>query len=112
MAADETSTTFVGSHEKGRAGYGTNGDPNASSVLPGKAQPKLVEPKVAPPAAHTANANAKDDDARLAAIMGHPIKHHDSMRHRGLDDIGSPTGKVPSANVRRSRTDGVGRPTK
>src|SRR6266700_3502030 len=98
--ADDTSTTFVGSHEKSRAGYGTNGDPNPSSV-PMNKQPKLVEPRVAPPAATTANANAKDDDARLAAISGKPVKAHDSMRHRGLDDTGTPSGTVPAATVRR-----------
>jgi hypothetical protein len=92
MTDDTTSTTFVGSHERARAGYGTNGDPNPSSVKTG-VQPKLVEPKVAPPAAITANANARDDDKRLGEISGHPVAAHPAMAARP-NNSGSPSGKV------------------
>jgi hypothetical protein len=40
---------FVGSHEKSNAGYGTNGDKSASSVLPGKPQPEMYNKAVKVP---------------------------------------------------------------
>ena len=88
----DTSTTFVGSHEKSRAGYGTNGDPTPSSVKTG-VQPKLVNPSVAPPAATTANANAKDDDKRLAEIKDKSPTAHPAMAGR-MHNSGSPSGTV------------------
>ena len=98
------------SKERAKNGYGQNGYPGASSLMPGQTKPNIPNVSVSTPT--VASANAKDDDARLAAISGTPIKAHDAMRHRGLDDTGSPSGKVPAANVRRSKTDGVGRPIK
>lgn len=102
-------TEFVGSHEKANNSYGRNGYPGASSLTPGQTTPNIADVSVPTPT--VANANAAGDDARMAAIIGEPIKAHDSMPPRAVDN-GSPGGKVPSANVRRSRTDGVGRPTR
>ncbi|WMT75071.1 hypothetical protein [Bradyrhizobium sp. Ash2021] len=66
---------FVGSHEKSRAGYGTNGDPTPSSVPLGK-QPKLVEPKVAPPAA-----SADPGEWQTRNVSAKPIATAHGMRN-------------------------------
>ena len=91
----KTSTTFVGSREKSRAGYGTNGDPNPSSVKTG-VQPKLVNPSVAPPEPgpiaefrHVIG-NAHDDAKRLAEINAASPTAHPAM----APNTGSPSGKV------------------
>jgi hypothetical protein len=84
---------IVGSHLKSQRGRGMNQDQTGSFTRE-KSLP--IIPNVAPPNPVTANANAKDDDARLAEITGKPIKAHDSMRHRGVDDTGSPSGTVPT----------------
>jgi hypothetical protein len=47
--ADSDSEQYLSSREKSKAGRGTNGDPNFSSVTPGKPQPKLFNESVAPP---------------------------------------------------------------
>jgi hypothetical protein len=103
---DATSTTFVGSHEKPDNSYGQNGSPQSASLKPGQTKPNIA--KVSPPnlALPNANSNHADDQARLDAISGKPIKAHSGMSPRVSDE------KVPSANVRKSRTDGVARPTR
>jgi hypothetical protein len=76
----ETSTTFVGSHEKtfpgkGKTGYGQNGDPSASSLMPGKTKPNI--PSVSPP---TVKADTGDWQTRDAGKSN--VKAHDGMRSR------------------------------
>jgi hypothetical protein len=79
MSDDPTSTTFVGSHEKSRAGYGTNGDFNPSSVPLGK-QPKLVEPKVAPPDASAEPWAGQTHDLNVkTAAKEHQVPTHAAM---------------------------------
>lgn len=84
---------FVGSHEKtfpGKGkGYGQNGDPTASSVLPGKDQP--IIPNVAPP-----NASADAGDWQTRKVSVEPIKTHDGMRNRSTE-----RETVPAATIRR-----------
>jgi hypothetical protein len=99
-------TEFVGSHEKAKNGYGQNGFQGPSSDLPGQ-KTRMDRDFGLPADPGTPNANAKDDDARLAAISGHPVKVHDGMRNRSTE-----VEKIPSGNVRASKTDGVGRPVK
>jgi hypothetical protein len=99
---------YVGSHEKSQVGRGQNNDQTVSFTRE-KSLP--IIPNVAPPNPSKRNANAADDNARLGEIMGHPVKHHDGLPPRSVDS-GSPGGRVPTANVRRSRTDGVGRPVR
>jgi hypothetical protein len=91
MADPVESETFVGSHEKSRAGYGTNGDPNPSSV-PMNKQPQLVEPKVAPP-----SGSAEPWAGQTRYVGQSNVKAHDSMSARTIDN-GSPGGSVPTNN--------------
>jgi hypothetical protein len=93
---------IVGSKMKSQTARGTNNDQTGSFTRE-KSLP--IIPNVAPP-----NASADAGDWQTRKIDASPITAHDSMRHRGVDDTGSPSGKIGSANVRRSRTDGVGRP--
>ncbi|WP_338830444.1 hypothetical protein [Bradyrhizobium sp. 27S5] len=99
---------IVGSKMKSQTARGQNNDQTGSFTRE-KSLP--IIPNVAPPNAGTPNANTADDSKRLGEIMGHPIAHHDGLPPRTVSD-GSPGGKVPSANIRRSRTDGIGRPVK
>ena len=99
---------IVGSHLKSQRGRGQNQDQTGSSTREASLAPI---PNVSVPNAKPVNTNAHDDEKRLAEIMGHPIKAHDRMPPRAVDN-GSPGGKVPAANVRRSKTDNVGRPLK
>jgi hypothetical protein len=87
----DDSEQYISSREKSRAGYGTNGDPNPSSVLPTGKQPKLVEPKVAPP-----DASANPGDWQTRDVGTSVIKAHDSMRSRNHEG-----GTVPAATIRR-----------
>jgi hypothetical protein len=102
-----TSTEFVGSKEEARNGYGQNGYQGASSVLPGKAQPKLGNPKVAPPSSVLPDHRGHDvQDAlahRVHTTDGKPTQYepHSAMLHTRTTDHGSPGGKVPEANLRR-----------
>jgi hypothetical protein len=99
---------FVGSKLKSQTSRGTNNDQTASFT---RAKSLAPIPNVGVPNPSTPNANAADDSKRLTEIMGHPIRAHDSMPPRAVDNS-SPGGKVPAANVRRSKTDNVGRPVK
>ncbi|MCU1340541.1 MAG: hypothetical protein JWO19_6122 [Bryobacterales bacterium] len=93
MADD--SEQYISSREKSRAGYGTNGDPNPSSVPLGK-NPKLVEPKVAPP-----DASANPGDWQTRQLKGgnqapDNVPVHDGFRSRNHEG-----GTVPAATIRR-----------
>ena len=99
---------FVGSKEKSQTSRGTNQDQTGSWT---KEKSLAPIPNVSVPNPTTPNANASDDNQRLSEIMGHPVKGHAAMPPRSASS-GSPGGTVPSANVRASETDGVGRPVK
>jgi hypothetical protein len=83
---------FVGSHEKSKAGYGTNGDPNPSSV-PTNKQPPLANPKVAGPDAKLTVPNLSDDSARLATIKSGGEVAHPGQAGR-VHNSGSPSGNA------------------
>jgi hypothetical protein len=75
-------TDFVGSHEKALNGYGQPGYQGPASVPTGK-QPKLGEPKVAPPAisASAGDWQTRDLNAKTAKSE-RQVPVHDSMRSR------------------------------
>jgi hypothetical protein len=94
---------FVGSHEASQRNRGQAQDQTGVTTRE-KSLP--IIPKVAPPNASTPNANASDDAKRLGEIQGHAVAAHPGMSPRVSDE------RVPAANVRKSRTDGVARPTR
>jgi hypothetical protein len=81
--ADEA---FVSSREKSRAGYGSQGDPNASSLTPGTAVKRMTnDPKVAPPLGVDAALVAQrgEDQFKVEArTSAEPITPATGMRSR------------------------------
>jgi hypothetical protein len=90
---------IVGSHEKAKISFGQNGYQGASSLLPGQTKPNIKD--VSPP-----TVSVPDGDWQTRKVDAAPIKSHDGMHPA------APGGKIPTANGRKSRTDGVVRPTK
>jgi hypothetical protein len=92
------SEQFIGSREPAKNNYGQNGDPNASSVLPGKKAPP-ISGNVAPP---DVSANAGDWQTRdlnvKSAAKENQVPTHSAMALRGT---GSPSGPVPASTIRR-----------
>ena len=95
--ANPDSTEFVGSHLKAKNGFGQNGYQGASSDTPGQHTTSDFLPQAKVPA----------DDWQTRHVSAEPIKAHDGMANRS-----TASEKVPAANVRRSKTDGQGRPLK
>ena len=98
--ADETSTEFVGSHEKARNGYGQNGYQGASSDLPGKRTRMdtqygtLGADKIIGSTRQSRDAQNIDGQTRTVSKEGYKPAH-------GMKAPGEPA-KVPSANIRRA----------
>ena len=94
------------SKEPAKNGYGQNGSPQSSSLLPGQTKPNI--PNVSPPTVKTPNMNgpgaynAIGDNDRLAQITDENTfpSAHPSMANRAPNS-GSPSGRVPSAPLRR-----------
>ncbi len=83
----------LGSRMQSQRGRGQNQDQTGSFTRE-KSLP--IIPNVAPPNAGTANANAKDDDARLREIFDSMITVHDGMKNKSTN-----VETVPSATIRR-----------
>lgn len=94
---------FVASKEKSKNGYGQNGFQGASSDLPGQTTKTAVSDvapsQVAVPGLrHEATLQAR---VKMSGNTAAAYTAHDSMRHRGENDTGSPSGAVPKATLRR-----------
>jgi len=99
MAIDTSGgTVFVGSKEKARDGYGQNGDPNASSVLPGKPIPHMGGITNPVEAAVIARGVAADDYQTRAFTAEQVVPTAYGMRNRNLNPE-----KVPSTLARGRR---------
>jgi hypothetical protein len=88
-------TVFIGSHLKANVGFGTGGDPNASSLLPGQTVKRSPEGK----------AIIGNPDATLAAIAARGV--HDNTQsaapsYTGVDS--SQTRPVSTAPLASSPT--------
>jgi hypothetical protein len=96
------SETFIGSREKSNAGYGRNGDPSASSLLPGQKAPP-ISGNVAPSDATVPGlAGADTLAARLKGGSNSP--DHPRMKARTVISDGSPgslLGSTPARPVKR-----------
>jgi hypothetical protein len=91
---------FVASKEPPKNAFGQNGSPQASSLLPGQTKPNIAG--VSPP-----TVNVPDDYWQTRKVDATPIKAHDGMKNRS-----NVKETIPSANIRRSTTDNLGRPVK
>jgi hypothetical protein len=95
-------TVFVGSHIKAEAFAGQNGDPEASSLLPGQ-QPRRGT--VAKSIMKGTDVTVPGSDWRTRTVSTAPIKANPGTK-------GPSTGaKVPGATIRRAN-DGLIRPTR
>jgi hypothetical protein len=102
MSSDEV---FVGSHEKtfpGKGkGYGQNGDPSASSLMPGKTKPNIAG--VSPPTVAVPSGDWQTRDLNVkAAAKEHRVPTHTSMALRGVSD-GSPGSGIGSSPARPAK---------
>jgi hypothetical protein len=93
MTMADDSEQFISSHEKANNGYGQNGDPSPSSVLPGKKAPK-ISGNVAPP-----DASADPGDWQTRKLSPDNVPDHPAMKSRTVSD-GSPGGILGSNPAR------------